>query len=302
MLRLMGSMETKGGVMTDQVMPDASANAPWHRFSRCTGPVFGAILAAVLLFVLAGCDDVRLGSTSDSEDQQVTETRDDTFVFRSSITLSVESFNGDITVSAGINGEARVHAELERPDKIDYSASQEGSTVSVVARRTGSTIGRSPGVDIVVVVPKATKVELETSNGAIEISGLEGSGTLSTSNGKITMTSLKGDFTAGTSNGSVEVTSFLGTTKLETSNGSVSFSGELVPDGENEIRSSNGSIDVTLKGTPSVRFDASTSNGTVKTNQPFVATTTGDDHLAGTIGDGEATLEVRTSNGSITVQ
>ena len=68
------------------------------------------------------------------------------------------------------------------------------------------------------------------------------------------------------------------------------------------MRTSNGSVSVTLRGTPSLRFDASTSNGTVKSELPVLATSTGDQHLAGTIGDGEAELSVETSNGSVTIQ
>jgi DUF4097 and DUF4098 domain-containing protein YvlB len=61
-------------------------------------------------------------------------------------------------------------------------------------------------------------------------------------------------------------------------------------------------VDVELLGTPSIKLDASTNNGDVTSELPITATSTGDDHLVGTIGDGEADLYIRTSNGDVTIR
>jgi DUF4097 and DUF4098 domain-containing protein YvlB len=208
-------------------------------------------------------------------------------------------------VNTGSDSTIRVQATLKKADKIEYSASQDGDTVSVEAKEKGKSLslfGQSPGADIDVTVPVQTIVELRTSNGSIEIYGIERSGTLRTSNGKIVMENVKGDFDADTSNGSITVNTMEGTVKLETSNGRINFTGELTPGGKNEMKSSNGSITVNLEGEPSVELDASTSNGDVTSKLPILATSTGDDHLAGSIGDAEAELRIRASNGSVTVQ
>ena len=257
----------------------------------------GAVALFTLLFVAAACDDADIESV---------ESRDDSFSVSSAPRLVVNGFNGRIVVNAGSDGTtSRVQATLKKADKIDYKATQDGDTVSVEAKEKGRSIsifGRSPGAEIEVTVPVQTIVELRTSNGSIEIYGIERSGTLRTSNGKIVMENVKGDFDADTSNGSITVSTMEGTVKLETSNGRINFTGELTPGGINEMKTSNGSITVSLEGEPSVELDASTSNGSVSSKLPILASSTGDNHLAGSIGNAEAKLNIRTSNGSVTVQ
>jgi hypothetical protein len=266
--------------------------------------VMGAALLGAMLFLATGCGDIviELGSNGGSDSDEPVEVRDDSFDVGSSPRLVVDSFNGWITVSTGSDNAIQVHATLRRADKIDYQVNQDGNTVSVEARQRERTTGRSPGADIEVAAPSSTKVELRTSNGTVEVRGMEESGTVRTSNGKVVVEYVKGDWDAETSNGSVVVSAFRGTIALETSNGSIAFSGELMPGSRNEMRTSNGSVTVTLQGTPSVRLDATTSNGTVSSKLPIMATSAGDNHLAGTIGGGEAELTIHTSNGSVTVQ
>ena len=68
------------------------------------------------------------------------------------------------------------------------------------------------------------------------------------------------------------------------------------------MTTSNGSVDIKLQGTPSVELDASTGNGSITTKLPILTTSPGDKHqVVGTIGDGDAELFVRTSNGSVMV-
>ncbi len=256
----------------------------------------GVVALFSLLFVAAACDDV---------DTEPVESRDDSFRVSSAPRLVVNGFNGRIVVNTGSDGTIRVQATLKKADKIDYKTTKDGDTVSVEAKEKGRSIsifGQSPGAEIEVTVPVQTIVELRTSNGGIEIYGIERSGTLRTSNGKIVMENVKGDFDADTSNGSITVSTMEGTVKLETSNGRINFTGELTPGGINEMKTSNGSITVSLEGEPSVELDASTSNGSVSSKLPILASSTGDHHLAGSIGNAEAELNIRTSNGSVTVQ
>ena len=132
--------------------------------------------------------------------------------------------------------------------------------------------------------------------------GIVESGSLDTSNGKITLKNSQGSFEVRTSNGAIEVSGFVGTVALNTSNGGIDFDGELTPGGKNELTTSNSSVTVTLRGTPSVRLDARTGNGAITSALPIVATDTGDDHLSGDFGDGEAELKIRTSNGSVSIK
>ncbi len=262
--------------------------------------VIGAVLFATIFVLAAGCTNMEVNL--DSDDDRPVETRDDSFVVGSSSRLVVNGFNGSIVVNAGPANTIRVQATLKKADKVDYQVTQDGDTVSVEAKQKGSTTGRSPGAEIEVTAPLSTRVELRTSNGMIELRGMEESGTLRTSNGKIVVENVRGSLDARTSNGAINVSALEGSVNLQTSNGPINFDGDLTPGGENEMEASNGSVNVVLRGTPSVRLDAATTNGTVTSKLPIMATATGDNHLAGTIGDGDAGLFIRTSNGPITVQ
>ena len=82
----------------------------------------------------------------------------------------------------------------------------------------------------------------------------------------------------------------------------VHFEAELVSGGENRLRASNGVVNVRLLGEPSLKLDASTSNGSVKCQRPITTQgISGKNRLEGTIGNGNASLVVKTSNSSLTV-
>jgi len=248
-----------------------------------------------------------------------TETRDDRFAVGEPVRLIVDSLNGSIDVTAAAAGEVRVQATIRGANRIEYEVAQNGDTIRASARKTGWTLFGGAGVSLVIAVPPQTDVELETSNGSILLSGVEGSGSLVTSNGKIVLEALKGDFDGETSNGSitvndlegsarldtsnarVEVRQVIGEVDVETSNGRIFYSGDMIPGGRNRLETSNGDVNVELHGTPSLDLDASTSRGTVTSEFPILVTAMKERELRGTIGAGEADLFIRTSNASVNV-
>ncbi len=124
----------------------------------------------------------------------------------------------------------------------------------------------------------------DTSNGALDIDGIEGSAELRTSNGAI------------------DVRNAVGEVDLQTSNGIISFEGELTAGGSNRMVTTNGRVDVELRGSPSISMDASTSNGEINITLPITTSLVEKNHIVGTIGGGEATLYIRTSNGDVTIR
>jgi DUF4097 and DUF4098 domain-containing protein YvlB len=278
------------------------------RSIKLTLPLVAVMVLASILLAAAGCT------------AGLTETRDDSFSVNGTATLVVNSDNGWIKVNTGTEDEVRIQATLRGIDRIEYEVSQNGNTITVLAEIDQGWFISNVGVDITITTPVNTDVELETSNGAIELDGIEGTGTLRTSNGKIVLENVKGDFEGRTSNGKIEIDTLEGTALLstsnggldlqgvigkvdaETSNGRISYSGDMTVGGDNRLITSNGNVDVELLGTPSIELDASTSNGDITSELPITATTTSDDHLVGTIGDGEADLYIRTSNGDVTIR
>ena len=278
------------------------------RSIKLTLPRVAVMVMAITRLAAAGCS------------AGPTETRDDSFFVNGTATLIVNGDNGWIKVNTGTDDEVRIQATLRGIDRIDYEVSQDGNTITVLAEIDQGWFISNVGVDITITAPVSTDMELEISNGAIELNGIEGTGTLRTSNGEIVLENVKGDFEGRTSNGKIEVDTLEGTAFLrtsnggldlkgvtgevdaETSNGGISYSGDMIAGGDNRLITSNGNVDVELLGTPSIELDASTSNGDITSELPITATTTGDDHLVGTIGDGEADLHIKTSNGDVTIR
>ena len=257
------------------------------------------IVALFPLLVLVGCVSISTGdgdhAGSDEENQL------HTFEVGDNPTIDVTGFNGAIEIVTGSDGVVDVETKLTIPNRVSYSATVSGNTVTVVAKKTGSgiTIGRSPQANIRLVVPAHATIEARSSNGSVKVTGITGDGDLETSNGKITIDGVTGTFGSSTSNGGVKITNSSGEFTAETSNGRIEFSGSFSADSDNEFSTSNGSIDITFTDEPNVDLDAKTSNGNVNSDRPILVTTTKPNQLVGKYGDGSASLELRTSNGSI---
>lgn len=248
--------------------------------------------------------------------------QDDRFAVGTSPHLEVRNLNGRISLKAGGGNEIRVIARLKNTSRLDYRAVQDGDTVSVHIDKTEgfSLFGRSPGADLEITAPARTTVDLVTSNGRIDVKEIHGSGPIHTSNGRIVLEKVKGDHEVATSNGSIRVDGMEGGGDFKstngsiglnrvagkisafTSNGSIAFDGELPNDATSRFETSNGSVAVKLRGQPSVKIDAQTSHGQVKCELPVTSTATaGRSHFTGTIGNGDAELSIRTSNGSVNI-
>ena len=258
-----------------------------------------AIVALFPLLILIGCVSITTGDehgTGSSEENQM-----HTFEVGDNPTIDVTGFNGEIEIVTGSDGVVDVKAKLAIPNRVSYSATVSGNTVTIVAKKTGSgiTIGRSPQANIRLVVPARSTIEARTSNGPVNVTGIIGDGDLETSNGKITIDGVTGTFDSSTSNGGVKITNSTGEFTADTSNGRIEFSGAFSADGDNEFSTSNGSIDIAFTDEPNVELDARTSNGNVNSDRPILATTTERNSLVGKYGNGSASLELRTSNGSI---
>src|SRR5260370_6456069 len=133
--------------------------------------------------------------------------------------------------------------------------------------------------------------EITSSNGGIQVDGIDGTARLRTSNGAIRIQRLTGDLNARTSNGGIYLRDFDGNARLQTSNGGIeaeashgSFEAEtsngkieatLNDPADNwpvKLHTSNGHIELNLKGAklPDVRADSS--NSSIVVHLPASAT------------------------------
>lgn len=315
------------------VPPIAMVPAPRRGHTRWYW--FG-VSALILVVIIGG-----LTITALLLSRTITETKH--FTVGDQPTLVLTNSDGSVHLVSGaarqITVVAHKHTFAGNEDQlqVDYKQSSDGNTVTVSANQ-GSGFSFDfglfwrVGVDFDVTVPSQTTLNVETSNGSVDASGITGaitilssngsvstnggSGqvTLTTSNGSIQADNVSGQIALTTSNGSIQADNDTGTLRLktengsitvsgtnasgdstfETSNGSINFSGSLDTSGSYRFHTSNGSIDLTLPANANFQVSSSTSNGSVSSD--FNGTTNG------AYGNPPyAIITLETSNGSISI-
>jgi DUF4097 and DUF4098 domain-containing protein YvlB len=250
-----------------------------------------------------------------------TETRTNNFSVGPSPSVLIEVGNGNLTLVVGSDGEITVTADMKKPDKIEYTISQEGDRVTVDANtRSGSR------ADITVTAPVNTEFELTTGNGNVDVTGVQASGLatsgngsimleritlsdvegayiLNTGNGDIQLAGATGSFILNSGNGDIRITEGKGSVILSVGNGSISFEGALDPGSDNTIGIDNGPVTVEITDSPSLSLDLEIDDsGKIRVDLPVSVSEQSEYRLIGTVGDGEASLDVRTGSGNITIK
>jgi len=251
------------------------------------------LIIIFLPFFLYACaeedkDDVRA---------EVEESRD----FSSSQMQKVEVKNVNGSVESSVWDDDSIHVTFEKwatgddkddarenIDDIEISISED--TASGVLRidvDMPSSYAEEPdyGCNVFLNLPSSLSLDLESSNGDIEIQGTEANAVLETSNGEITAKNHSGELSGLTSNGEIDVDI------------------ALPSQGECILKTSNGDITLSISNTTSATIEASTSNGEVEIKGLDVTETERKKtKFMGTMGDGEGVIELQTSNGNIHIE
>jgi Putative adhesin len=236
---------------------------------------------------------------------------------------------------------ARVHVTTSEVPKVEFdvryerrgadpaepfSARQDGNVVELREHEDSHDWWDGSGIDRAVIevrMPMDADLQLETSNGAIEVSTVHGNVRLRSSNGAITAEALRGKLQAHTSNGSIRIEGADGDCELSTSNGRIQASGRF---DSLDIHSSNGSVvaraatgstvasrwsigtsnapvDLALPTDLKADLDVGTSNGGVQLELPVTVQGFQDQsHLRGALNGGGSEVSVHTSNGHIHIR
>ncbi|WP_353808884.1 DUF4097 family beta strand repeat-containing protein [Agromyces sp. SYSU T00194] len=245
--------------------------------TRAKRMLLGGAVAALAVFGLAGCGVV---AEFVGPPQSFT---DDTTITEAVTAIDIDHPAGSITVQS-VRGATDI--SLERTVRYRGVDRDIGETHEV----DGSTLvlhgcGRNCSVDYVLQVPEGLDVEGETSNGAIALSGVADA-QVSTSNGRIDLEGVTGTVDVDTSNGRIVGSDLTGDGIVaSTSNGAIEL--ELGTAQDVTATTSNGPIELRVPDGP-YRVETDTSNGRVDVD---IATDP----------NGEFTLDLQTSNGSIQV-
>jgi DUF4097 and DUF4098 domain-containing protein YvlB len=154
---------------------------------------------------------------------------------------------GSVTVTGSDSADARLVVTSRRRDLdeiLRFSFQENPGSVTVSARRKRAHIfpwlgGYSGSVHFEVKVPARTLLDIDTSGGPIQISGMRSEARLETSGGRIVVRDLVGDLNGHTSGGGIELERIRGRVNVETSGGGIEGS-EI--DGPIEADTSGGSV------------------------------------------------------------
>ena len=155
--------------------------------------------------------------------------------------------HGSVTVVGGATAEASVVVTADRDDvesRYVFSVAAAGANrVEVATRKRGSWSSRMRGENLhfEVRVPRDTRVEVETSGGAIRIAGLAGAATLRSAGGGLQVRDLDGPLDAHTSGGGIDVRDVRGKVLLDTSGGGIRAEGVA---GDLAAETSGGGIEI----------------------------------------------------------
>jgi len=214
------------------------------------------------------------------------------------------TFNGSIDLEGWDRDEVQLVAKIReyREGEVFFTVESKDGRVTVRAERetvreTASIFrfGESSGASYAVKIPRKAMATLNSSNGRLEIKGVDGEIDANTSNGSIVAVEVGAKASLTTSNASISASSIKGRLFARTSNGSINISDIA---GEADIRSSNGRIDVRrVNG----KTDATTSNASIVTAElgAEARLTTSNGSITAASVKGE--VFARTTNGGIEV-
>jgi hypothetical protein len=237
-------------------------------------------------------------------------------------TLEIKGVNGPVRATAAAGSTARVEAvrsgRRNDPTEVEIVVVPHPGGVTVCALYPGNSRARNecrPGnegrnsarnndvqVEFIVAVPAGVDLVARTTNGSVTAQNVTGRVEAYSTNGEVRVEGAS-SARARTTNGSVVVRS-AGDADVSTTNGRITAHlGDLGGGAPLRFATTNGSIDLTLTPASGANIEAATANGRIRSELPLtVQGAITRNRLTGTIGAGGRTIELRTTNGSISIR
>lgn len=233
-----------------------------------------------------------------------------TFPLTANGSFSLKNTNGDVVISTWTKNEVEIKAvktakrdkeDLERV-KIEVNASANSVSVDTIYDKS---FLRNIRVDVQydVKVPEGVRLErIRSTNGDVELTGRFSDADAGTTNGSVRLESASGKCSAHTTNGDVHAVNFKGPIDARTTNGDVYLDVRVLEAGIT-AHTTNGSITLKTAGDLNAVFKAHTTNGRIRTDVPITVEgmVSSKRTLEGKLGKGGPEIDLRTTNGSITL-
>lgn len=237
--------------------------------------------------------------------------------------VEVTGTNGEeITYNGELLANGSSQEKADQAMKSDWRVQRNGDTLELVLEQKGPKWNLFSIFDwtqkkafITVKIPQSLLTRIETSNGSVQVSNMNGDSEIKTSNGPITLINIQGNVKANTSNGSGTFTNITGSLDMHTNNGGLtlknitgnvtaessngSIRGSSIINGNWECTTSNGRITLAIPENANANIEAKTSNGSVGGDLEWQ---TGEKtHRSSKLGSGSNKISLKSSNGSIDV-
>ena len=193
------------------------------------------------------------------------------------------------------------HALLIQPNFPGGAEDNDGASLVIrIPDANGVTINTSNGSVTVKALRGA--LVIDTSNASVNVGDYDGAADIKSSNGAIIVRNLTGDLKADTSNAKVDASGINGRVAIDTSNGSITLALAPGATGPITLDSSNASITVQVGSAFPGEMSLDTSNGSVAiTGEGVNIVQNGKQDAVLQFGSGGERSTVETSNGRITV-
>jgi hypothetical protein len=201
--------------------------------------------------------------------------------------------NGGITVQGWDKDHILLRAKVRVWDRSSKDAEEFASKIEIETDRTIRADGpdrfwRKGGwsVSFELMVPHESNLDLQTTNGGITIEEVSGDIEFGATNGGINLAGVGGDVHGRTTNGGI----------------SVEFDGDSWKGRGLDVKTTNGGIKLYVPEDYSARLETGTVNGSIHLDFPMTVQGTIGKSLKTELGDGGATVRVRTTNGGVNIR
>jgi DUF4097 and DUF4098 domain-containing protein YvlB len=249
------------------------------------------------------------------------------------VDLTLRTFDGTLTVRSWDKNEVFVEIERRAPDQSAAEAlvvnqTQDGNKITIEApspqERRAVNFNNWHSVNFTVTIPRSVALEASTGDGGINVDDLQGTIDLDSGDGRIIASRLDGQLKAHTGDGTIRIDQAAGKVDADSGDGSIEITGRLdelaVRTGDGPVRveatsgsamksdwritTGDGRIALRLPSDFNASIDASTGDGRVQVDgidRPRGGDESERRRVVGQLGSGGATLHLRSGDGSIDV-
>ncbi len=220
------------------------------------------------------------------------EVREETLAAGREVIVVDGSPNGGIAITGWDRDEilvqARVTAHARSEDEAEDLATQVEIDYGNTIRADGPRSRRRShwSVSYRIFAPHESNLRLETTNGGIHISEINGGIDFETTNGGVDLYALSGDVRGRTTNGGVHV----------------ELAGESWDGAGMDVQTTNGGIHITVPDGYSAHLETGTVNGGMRVDFPIIVQGRFGRTLSTDLGNGGQTIRATTTNGGIEIR